>query len=87
MKLRSQETMTGRKEFIIMGTTFVCGEGIQCKGKVTTPTFVTTPTYCKIISFQIRIFDAIEVIPEPGKPLTKNKIKVRYYNHDDVMMM
>lgn len=34
MKLRSQETMTGRKEFIVMGTTFVCGESVQCKGKV-----------------------------------------------------
>ena len=35
MKLRSQETMTGRKEFIVMGTTLVCGEDIQCNGKVT----------------------------------------------------
>ncbi len=34
MKLRSQETITGRKEFIVVGTTSVCGEDIQCKGKV-----------------------------------------------------
>ncbi len=34
MKLRSQETMTGRKEFIVMGTTTVCGEAVQSKGRV-----------------------------------------------------
>ena len=34
MKLRSQETVTGKKEFIVVGSTFVCGEGVQCKGKV-----------------------------------------------------
>lgn len=34
LKLRSQETVTGKKEFIVMGTTSVCGEGVQCKGRV-----------------------------------------------------
>lgn len=34
MKLRSQETMTGRKEFIVMGATSVCGEDVLCKGRV-----------------------------------------------------
>ena len=34
LALRSQETMSGRKEFIVIGSTSVCGEDIQCKGKV-----------------------------------------------------
>ena len=36
---------------------------------------------CKLTS-QIMIFDVTEVIPEPGKPLTKHKLKVTC----DVMM-
>lgn len=81
MKLRSQETVTGKKEFIVMGTTYVCGEGIQCKGKVTDHTHYPHPppsiTLVLAHFWQIKIFDVIEVIPEPGKPLTKNRIKVR----------
>ena len=28
-------------------------------------------------SLKIYVFDVLDVIPEPGKPLTKNKLKVR----------
>ena len=33
--------------------------------------------FMKIFSLQIYVFDVLDVIPEPGKPLTKNKLKVR----------
>ena len=35
MRLRSQETLSGRKEYIVVGSTIVTGEEFQCKGKVT----------------------------------------------------
>ena len=34
MLLRSQETMSGRKEYIVLGTTFVCSEDAASIGKV-----------------------------------------------------
>ena len=34
MNLRSQETMSGRKEFIVVGATAICGEDVYSKGKV-----------------------------------------------------
>ena len=37
MQLRSQETASGRKEYIVIGTTSVCGEEVQCKGRVCKP--------------------------------------------------
>lgn len=57
--LSSQETHTGHKGFICVGTTHVYGEDITCRGR-------------------ILIFDIIEVVPEPGQPLTKNKFKMLY---------
>lgn len=76
MKLRSQETMTGRKEYVVMGTTYVCGEAVQCLGKVIRCRLFVLVFKLSFGFKQIRIFDVIEVIPEPGKPLTKNKLKV-----------
>lgn len=59
LMLSSQETHTGHKGFICVGTTHVYGEDITCRGR-------------------ILIFDIIEVVPEPGQPLTKNKFKMLY---------
>ena len=35
MPLRSQETMSGRKEYIVMGSTYICSEDSSNIGKVT----------------------------------------------------
>ena len=51
IKLRSQETMTGRKEFIVIGSTSVCGEDTQCKGKVCTTT--TDLSHIQFIIFNV----------------------------------
>ena len=34
MLLRSQETMSGRKEYVVVGATSVCGEDTPSIGKV-----------------------------------------------------
>lgn len=34
MRLRSQETLSGRKEFIVVATTATFGEELNAKGKV-----------------------------------------------------
>jgi cleavage and polyadenylation specificity factor subunit 1 len=34
MRLRSQETLSGRKEFIVVGATVVIGEEVNAKGKL-----------------------------------------------------
>ena len=56
VKLNSEEHISGKKEYIILGTTFVCSEDVSTRGR-------------------ILILDVLDVVPEPGLPLTKNKFK------------
>ncbi len=51
LPLRSQETMSGRKEMIVIGSSTVYGEDIQSKGKVRD----TTATRDRGARFQSRV--------------------------------
>ena len=48
MLLRSLETMSGRKEYIVMGTTYICSEDTSNIGKVC-PFYVMAPHKCFIL--------------------------------------
>lgn len=75
MDLRSQETVTGMKSFIVIGSSTAHGEELVSKGRV----IIIIILFIEIFHYyqlQIIIYDIIEVVPEPGKPLTQHKLKV-----------
>ena len=54
MNLRSQETITGRKSFIVIGSSTAQGEELVSKGRV----IINTPVYlfkCFIIMYNNRL--------------------------------
>jgi cleavage and polyadenylation specificity factor subunit 1 len=57
VRLRSEQTVSRRKSFIAMSTTYAFGEEVSAHGR-------------------ILLFDVVDVVPEPGKPLTRHKLKV-----------
>lgn len=87
VSLRSEETVSGLKGYVAAGTCLMQGEEVTCRGRVRgrlagvgsarqpRPFPCTSPT---LLPRQILIMDVIEVVPEPGQPLTKNKFKVLY---------
>ncbi|KAG8515410.1 Cleavage and polyadenylation specificity factor subunit 1 [Galemys pyrenaicus] len=88
VSLRSEETVSGLKGYVAAGTCLMQGEEVTCRGRVRagrqgpgglpSPPGPPATCSCPASSQQILIMDVIEVVPEPGQPLTKNKFKVLY---------
>lgn len=56
LSLKDDGSESGRKDFVVISTSRVCGEEVTAQGR-------------------IMILDILDVVPEPGQPLTKNKFK------------
>lgn len=51
MRLRSQETLSGRKEFIVVATTATFGEELNAKGKVSIAPFIIIYYNTSIVAY------------------------------------
>lgn len=87
VSLRSEETVSGLKGYVAAGTCLMQGEEVTCRGRVRgqwagagagSPWQPLCHSHSHPHALQILIMDVIEVVPEPGQPLTKNKFKVLY---------
>lgn len=86
MSLAYEGTRSGLKGYIVLGTNYNYGEDITSRGRVSSTSsrenlqfnFVLIILLLISLNFQILIFDIIEVVPEPGQPLTKNRFKQIY---------
>lgn len=83
VSLAYEGTRSGLKGYIVLGTNYNYGEDITSRGRVSS-IFIFIKHIFKLyrlilfLNFQILIFDIIEVVPEPGQPLTKNRFKQIY---------
>jgi len=57
--LKSEASLSGRKQYIAIGTSNICGEDYQSRGRLI-------------------LLEVIDVVPEPGKPLTRHRFKTVY---------
>lgn len=77
VSLEYEGTRSGLKGYIAVGTNYNYGEDITSRGRVTI-LYSGLRQSSLFLYFQILIYDIIEVVPEPGQPLTKNKFKEIY---------
>lgn len=77
VRLSDEGSHSGLKGFVAVGSNYNYGEDITSRGRVCF-VFISCENKSTIYSQQILIYDIIEVVPEPGQPLTKNRFKSLY---------